>query len=256
MSSARRVPRRHRVPGVLLAGLASAILFVGCGGDEEPGVGPAATETSTATSTSADEPRAPDLASGLLPAEAFGPEATVIAVSPEQLRQGAGLAAESEDLQLTPESCRATVAGTQPDIDDFEDIAAQTATTGASTTVEMLLRGGPLEETVAQLADAAQRCPTAQISSPEFGQATVTFENLPVEDLGDGAALVRYTTSLAAPDGSQVSVPTLIGAVEDGDRLLLLLNIDAGQDPAAATDPAAFADLLEQAYEAQADALG
>ncbi|CCG04209.1 hypothetical protein [Blastococcus saxobsidens] len=252
MSSAYRLPWR------LLAGLASTVLLAGCGGDEEPGGSPAATSTSTATATStpADEPREPDLASGLLPAEAFGPEATVVAVSPEQLEQGAGLAAEAEELQITPESCRATVDGMQPDIYDFEDIAAQTATTGASSTVEMLMRGGPLEDTVAQLAEAAERCPTAQMTSPEIGQATVTFENLPVEDLGDGAALLRYTTSLSAPDGSQVSLPTLIGAVEDGDRLLLLVNIDAGQDPAAATDPAAFADLLEQAYEAQADALG
>ena len=36
----------------------------------------------------------------------------------------------------------------------------------------------------------------------------------------------------------------------------VLLAIDSGPDPAAATDPAAFADILERAYQAQADALG
>jgi hypothetical protein len=254
MSSAHRVPRRHRLPGVLLTGLASTVLLAGCGGSEESADEPAASDA--ASSSPAEETSEPDLASGLLPAGAFGPDATVIAVSPEQLRQGAGLAAAAEDLQISPESCRAAVDGTQPDIDDFDDLAAQSASTGASTTVEMLVRGGPTEDAVAQLADAAQRCPEAQITSPEIGQATVTFENLPVDDLGDGSALLRYTTTVSAPDGSSVSVPTLVGAVEDGNRLLLLLAIDTGQDPAGATDPAAFADLLRQAYETQADALG
>ncbi|WP_346619096.1 hypothetical protein [Blastococcus montanus] len=249
-----------RAPGrLLLAGLTATVVLTGCGGDDEPGGGTAAPTTPTAASSTAPsttEGGEPDLAAGLLPAEAFGPEATVVEVSPEQLEQGAGLAAEADELQISPESCRATVAGMQPDVDEFKDVAAQTATTGTSSTVEMLLRGGPLEGTVASLATAVERCPEAQVTSPEIGQAAIAFENFPVEDLGDGAALLRYTTSLSAPDGSQVSLPTLIGAVEDGDRLLLLVDIDTGGDPAAVTDPAAFADLLARAYEAQADALG
>lgn len=227
MPSASRVAGRRRLPGALLAGAASSVLLAGCGGDD-------ASERTAAASSSA---------------------ATVLAVSPEQLRQGAGIAAASDDLEITPESCRAAVDGTQPDIDDFADLAAQSATTGASSTVQMLLRDGPIGDSVAQLADAGERCPEAQISSPKFGSATIAFENLPVDDLGDRAALLRYTITLSAPDGSQVSVPTLIGAVEDGDRLLLLLTIDAGQSGAGATDPAAFADLLAQAHETQADAL-
>ena len=35
---------------------------------------------------------------------------------------------------------------------------------------------------MAQLADAAERCPEAQISSPEFGSASVVFEDVPVPD--------------------------------------------------------------------------
>jgi hypothetical protein len=89
----------------------------------------------------------------------------------------------------------------------------------------------------------------------------VVFESLPVGDLGDGSALLRYTTSLVMPDGRQATVPALIGAVQDGDRLLVLMNLDAGAaggagaTPAPPQDPAAFADLLERAYEAQAAAL-
>ncbi|MGY2082462.1 hypothetical protein [Blastococcus sp. SYSU DS0539] len=257
MSSASCVAGRRRLPGVLLAG-AATVALAGCGGDDASDRTVAASSSassSAAASSAAEGTEAPDLASGLLPATAFGPDATVVAVSPDQLRQGAGIAAAAEDLQITPESCRAAVDGTQPDLDDFDDLAAHSATTGASSTVEMLVRGGPTEDAVAQLAGAAERCPEAQVSSPQFGQATITFEDLPVDDLGDGSALLRYTTTLTGPGGSQVAVPTLIGAVEDGDRLLLLLTIDAGQTGVGATDPAAFADLLAQAYETQADAL-
>ncbi|MGO8609989.1 hypothetical protein ACC848_44340, partial [Rhizobium johnstonii] len=78
--------------------------------------------------------------------------------------------------------------GTQPDLKDFDDVAAVSATVGTTVTVEMLVRGGPIEGSVAQLADAPERCPEAQISSPDIGEATVLFEDVPVADLGDGAA--------------------------------------------------------------------
>ena len=245
---------RRRLPR-LSAGLAAAVLLVGCGGgDSEEG---ASSSAATSSAEESAEPAESDLAQGLLPAEAFGPDATVVAVSPEQLESGAGLVA-GQDVEIQPESCRASVESTQPDLSAFEDVAAQSASAGPVATVEMLLRGGPIEDVTALLGEAAERCPEAAISSPEFGQATLTFENLPVEDLGDGAALARLTTAIAAPDGTQVSVPTLIGMVEDGDRLVVLVSVvvDPTQGEAAGTDPAEFAALLAQAYETQADALG
>ncbi|TFV62681.1 UNVERIFIED_ORG: hypothetical protein E4P37_16585 [Bacillus sp. AZ43] len=240
--------------------LAAAVVVLGaCGGgsgDEEA----AATSEPPSSATESE----PDLASGLLPAEAFGADASVVAVTAEQLQQGAGLAAAgAEGLQISPEECAAAVEGAQPTFDDFDDVAAQSATTGSGTTVEVLVRGGPTEGTVDALGAAAERCPQAQVTSPEVGQATITFETLPVDDLGDGAAMLRYTTVVALPDGSQVSVPAVIGAVEDGDRLLVLMNLETSSlgtgdpgAPATPLDPAAFADLLAQAYETQADALG
>jgi hypothetical protein len=236
------------------------MLLTACGGGDSSETAATSSSAGESSSPAAGE-SLPDLASGLLPAEAFGPEAGVVAISPEQLSQAAGLAAGAEDIQITPEECSAAVAGAQPEFDDFDDVAAQAATIGSSATVEVLVRGGPIEDAVDQLAAAAERCPTAQIASPEIGQATVTFESLPVEDLGDGSAMLRYTTVVSAPDGTQVSVPALIGAVQDGDRLLILMNVDtgaaggAGATPAAPQDPAAFGDLLGQAYEAQAEAL-
>jgi hypothetical protein len=257
-----RTPARRGRSGLLVAALTSTVLLTACGGGDDGD--PAASSSSASASESSPAPGEdlPDLASGLLPAAAFGPEAAVVAISPQQLSQAAGLAAGAEDIQITPKECSAAVAGTQPEFDDFDDVAAQAATIGSAATVEVLVRGGPIEDAVDQLAAAAERCPSAQISSPDIGQATVTFESLPVDDLGDGSAMLRYTTVVSAPDGTQVSVPALIGAVQDGDRLLILMNLDTGAaggtgaaTPAPPQDPAAFGDLLAQAYEAQAEAL-
>jgi hypothetical protein len=247
--------RRRRA--VLTGGLAAAALLTACAGDE----GENASAGSSATSSSAEEAAAPDLASGLLPAEAFGPQASVVAITPDQLQQGNSIAAAgAEGLQITPEACATAVKGAQPSFDAFDDVAAESATIGTAATVEVLVRGGPTKDAVDQLAAAAERCPQAQLTSPQIGQATITFEALPVDDLGDGAALLRYTTVVSLPDGNQVTIPALIGAVEDGDRLLVLMSLDAGgaapgTAPAAPQDPAAFADLLARAYDAQAAAL-
>jgi hypothetical protein len=249
--------RRSR--GVLTAGLVSAALLTACAGGDESA--DAAAGSSSPESSEAQETPAPDLAAGLLPAAAFGPEAAVVAITLEQLEQGAGaVAAGAEGVQITPEACAAAVEGTQPSFEDFGDVAAESATIGSATTVEVLVRGGPTKDAVEQLADAAQRCPQAQITSPQIGTATVTFEALPVDDLGDGAAMLRYTTTVSLPDGTQATVPALIGAVQDSDRLLVLMSLDAGAatpggTSAAPQDPAAFADLLGQAHEAQAEAL-
>jgi hypothetical protein len=248
--------RPFRLRGLLAAGLLSTAVLTGCGGDDADDEPRADPDAKSAEASAKPEPEA-DLASGLLGADAFGPTAVVTALSPEQLEQGAALSGDLDDVQVTPPECDAAVQGTQPDLDDFDDVAAVSAAEDTTVVVEMLIRGGPVEGTVAQLASAAERCPQVQVSSPQTGDATVTFEQLPVPDLGDGAAALRFTTVVALPDGTQVSVPALLGAVEDGDRLVVLTSL--APDPTAAAVPldvAAFTSLLEQAYETQADALG
>ena len=248
--------RPFRLRGLLAAGLLSTAVLTGCGGDDGDDEPRADSGDKAAQSSAKEEPEA-DLASGLLGDEDFGPDAVVTALSPEQLEEGAALTGDLDDVQVTPPECNAAVAGTQPDLDDFDDVAAVSAAEGTTVVVEMLIRGGPVEGTVDQLADAAVRCPQAQVSSPETGDATVTFEQLPVPDLGDGSAALRFTTVVALPDGTQVTVPALLGAVEDGDRLVVLtsLAVDPTGAAAAPLDAAAFTTLLEQAYEKQADAL-
>jgi hypothetical protein len=240
------------------AALVPLIALAGCGGDDLPD--PAAA-SSSATETSEAEPTpAPDLASGLLPADAFGPEASVVAVSREQLQQRAALAlAQAEGVQVTPEECAVAVAGTQLDFDDFEDVAAQTATVRTANVVEVLLRDGPVEEMFDQLAGAAERCPSAQVTAPGVGQSSIEFWSPPTADLGDGSTLLGMYTEATLPDGTQAIANVFIGAVMDGDRLLLMINVDAstglGAWGVAPDDPDVFNDILEGAYEAQADAL-
>lgn len=247
----------RRPAGVLASGLVGAVLLGACTGDD---AGSSASSSSTAPSDAGSSPSASeddgtgrgDLAEGLLPAEAFGDAATVIPLSRDQLEQGAGLAADPASLTITPEACAAAVEGTQPQIEDYDEVAALSATAGARTTVEVLLQGAATAGAVDALADAAASCPEARISSPELGEATVTFVPLEVPGLGDGAAAVRYTTTLTQ-GGQEVSIPTLIGLVQDGDRVITLLTIATdGSQP----DAAAFASLLEQAFEVQAEALG
>jgi hypothetical protein len=222
----------------------------GGGGSDE------AADSSSPSSSSAAETSPPDLASGLLTADAFPADATVVAVSLEQLRAGAGLGAMGKDLTVTPEECAPAVQGAQPDLEAFDDVTGLSATSPTGATVEILLRGGPTSGAVDLLAAAIERCPEAQISSPQIGTATVTFEQVPVPDLGDGAIALQFTTAVTMPDGTQTTVPALVGVFEDGDRLGLLTSLPVGQSATpAAPDPTAFADLLEQAYETQADAL-
>ena len=252
MPSSRAV--RRPGPALLVAGVSCAVALTACAGDEQAAEGAAESSSPAPASTSSAAPadETSDLAAGLLPAEAFGEEATVVPLTREQLRQGAGLAADPESLDISPESCAAAVSGTQPQIDDYEDVAAVSATVGATTTVEVILAGKATTGSVGQLAEAAESCPEARISSPELGEATVTFETLDVPDLGDGVAAVRYTTTLTQ-GGQEVSVPALVGLVEDGDRVVTLLTIATdGSSP----DAAAFTSLLEQAFEVQAEELG
>ena len=251
MSTAFRRPFRA-------AALVPLIALAACGGDDAPDQ--AAASSSAAETSEAEEAPEPDLASGLLPADAFGAEATVVAVTAEQLQQGALLAqANADDVQVTPKDCSAAVAGAQPDFSDFDDVAAEAATIGTQSVVEVLVRGGPVQDVFEQLAGAAERCPSAQVTAPQIGQAQLTFENLPVADLGDGATLVRNTVALSLPDGTEATVPTLIAAALDGDRLLMLITVDAGAAaggaPSAPHSPDAFGALLEQAFEVQAAAL-
>jgi hypothetical protein len=248
--------RTRRLARAVLGATVGLTLLAGCGGSGSDESADTPTTTSASSSSAAETSQA-DLASGLLTQEQFGADATVVPITRDQLEAGAGLSAMGEDLEVTPEECAPAVQSTQPDLDAFDDIAAVTATSGGVVTVEVLLRGGPTQGVTDLLANAVEACPQAQVSSPEIGTATVTFEPLPAENIGDGGVALRYTTVVDLPDGSQVTVPALLGVFEDGDRLGIVTTLSDPTSPGApAPDPAAFSALLQQAYQVQADALG
>jgi hypothetical protein len=188
----------------------------------------------------------------LLPAEAFGPGAQVTPITEQQLEQSAAAGASTEGLQVTPPECDQAVQGTQPSFDEYDDVAAQVAVVGTTTTVQALASGGPAEDAVAGFDDQLGACRSVQLTSPEVGTVTVTFDEIDVPDLGDGSAGISSTTTATGPDGQQVTVPALVGAVQDGERVVVLVTTDTG---GGRLDPTAFTGLLQEAYDTQAQAL-
>ena len=250
---------------LLAAGAATVLLLAGCGGDVAGTASPASGEASSfpssfpSSSSSSSSSSAPapssapsgadqDLAAGLLPAASFAPGGQVVPVTQEQLEQGAAANEQaSAGSVVTPEACAAAVTSTQVDVADFEAVAAQAASSGTAATVELLLSGGPVAGSVDRLRTTVTACPSATVSSPQIGQATVDFTLVEAAPLGDASVVVSYTTGVAG-----TSVPTLLGLVEDGERLLTMVLTDAG---GGAVDPAAFVALVQQAFQYQADQL-
>ncbi|MEX5720005.1 hypothetical protein [Geodermatophilus maliterrae] len=254
---------RRRPVLAAAAGLLAAPLLAACGGDDVGGTAsPASTSSAAASSAAAESSASPagasasggtDLAPGLLPAEAFGAGAQVTPLTEQQLAQGAALAGGSvEGLEVSPPECADVVQGTQPSFDEYEDVAAQVAVLGTTTTVQALVGGGPAADALSTFEPPRDGCTSVQVTSPEIGTAIVDYAELDVPDLGDGSAGASVTTTVTGPDGQPLSVPALVGVVQDGERALVLLSTDTqGGTP----DPAAFADLLQQAFDAQAAAL-
>ena len=249
---------RRRPLEVLTATVLGAATIAGCS-SEVAGRASASDPSGAAGSPSASGSTGAlddvaDLSAGLLPAEAFGPGAQVTPITADQVAQQQsrlGALGGLTDLTISPESCAPAVASIQPGLDDLDGLGAQTVTSGTGATVEILAEGAGISDGVEQLGATAQTCPQATITASEIGTATVTFTALEVPELGSGSAGLTMTLSLTGPDGQPVTVPLLLGMAADGDRLVSL----TATDPTGASDPAAFAALLQQAYQHQADAL-
>ena len=255
----RTAPRLHRrTVGLLSAGLLGAATLAGCGSEVSGTASPVASVTSAAAPTSATASAAPeDLSAGLLPADAFGPDTQVTPITGEQLlaqqgQLGGGLGSLGR-LTVTPQECAPAVEGIQPGLQDVTGLAAQTAQTASTAVAEVLVAGpavaGSLDDIDRSLAD----CPQATITAPQIGTATVTFSPLEVPDLGDGSAALTMSLSLTGPGGQPLTVPVQLGMALDGDRLVSLTVTDP--TGGGSQDPAAFAQLLKQAYDHQHDAL-
>lgn len=249
--STRRCSRRL---ATALVGLGALAVLAGCA-DSPGGTASAPTSSapaSTGSSSGGDgaESTAPtpteDLTAALLPAEAFGPDATVVTVSVEQLSSAStGLPAGAS---ITPETCAQDVGGTQLSVEDFGSIVAQTATTPVGVTVQVLAESDQLDGTTPRFDELLARCPQVTVTAPDGSTATIDFTALDVPALGDTSEGVTYTTAVRGTDGTNLTVPTLLAVATDGNRMLYLQQTGTNTAP---LDQAAFTTLLEKAFDTQ-----
>lgn len=245
----RNSSRRRRLTA-LLAAAGAAVLVSACA--EQPASGEAGASTSSSAPASPTEERASveELTEALLPAEAFGPGAQVTTVNVQQLATNPG--AISPESTIDPQTCTEGVGGTQPAFTPEDGtIVAQTAVTETGGTVEVLVDAESIDDLTPQLADLVAQCPRVTVDAPDGSTATIDFAALDVPDLGDSTEAVTAHLALTAPDGTNLSLTSLLAVAVDGDRLLFLQQSGPTSTP---PDPAAFTALFEDAFEAQHDA--
>jgi hypothetical protein len=244
-----RSPRARRTT-LLATGLVAGAVLAGCSSDADVREAAATGSPSPSAEAAAATSAGPDLAAGLLPAEAFGADARVIPVSGEELSHGAlaGMGSPA-DVEVGPEACAAVLQALpvqQPPAAD--DVAAQVAVRGTTYTAELLAVAGPAADLVGRVPELVGQCPQVTVSAPEHGSATVDLATFDVPDLGDAAVGVSVGVTATEPGGAQRTVAGLVGLVRDGDRVVALAT---GDREGAEADRAAFTALLEQAYETQ-----
>jgi hypothetical protein len=243
-------PSRSRRLTGLLAAAGATVLLSACA--EEPASGEAGASSSSSAPASPTEDRATneELTAALLPAEAFGPGAQVTTVNIQQLATNPG--AISPEAAIDPDTCTDGVGGTQPAFTPEDGtIVAQSALTETGATVEILIDAEDIEGLTPKLADLVAQCPRVTVDAPDGSTATIDYAALDVPDVGDSSEAVTANLALTAPDGTNLTLTSLLAVAVDGDRLLFLQQVGPTSTP---PDPAAFSTLFEDAFQAQDDA--
>jgi hypothetical protein len=246
--------RCRRSAAFLGAGLVAGAVLTGCGAPQTPTAPAAATgpaETFAAATGSAAPTAGSDLAAGLLPAEAFGAGATVTRL-PLDLLSNDGHGWLDEET-VTPPECRTALDQLTSQFSGVKAAAGQVARADGVRTFEVLAVPNASVNAVEQFKAVVGACGSASFSEnhgeENHGDAKLSIDAL--KGLPDGMAGVSVTFSGTYPDGSW-SATTVAGVAQDGDRVLALAQMS---HDGTVLDPAAFAGLLQQAYEVQADAL-
>jgi hypothetical protein len=258
-----------RARRVAVAVLAAGMTTAGCAGTGDDGAAPGAVSPAAATGPAAAEEAvtgavtegmatSADLRDRLLPAAAFGEEATVLSLGLEQL--GSGLAGMvpgglPEDATVEPPLCGTALAGLPgagPDGTGGGDgdgstpaIAAQVAVGGQAGALQVLAESPRIEGAQLPVGQLLAACSTVTVTGADGSVSTIELADLPVPDLGDASAGLQVTVT----SGDQ-AVSGLVGVVVDGPRGLLLAQ--GGGPGAPAPDPGAFTALLTDASEAAA----
>lgn len=292
MAATRRLRVRVRMTGAALA--AGALLTAGCAGTS--GLSPAAATGESSAPASGSPAESPaessspgpsatpspapgteepapegstsdDLRDRLLPASAFGADATVIGITLDQLgaagpgwggwggwgghwgHDGDGVHDDwADEVTVEPEGCGAALEALEGLDDEAGDLtwAAQAARTPQAQTVQVLAESPQIAELQLPVDQLLAECGTVTATGPWGWSATVEATPLDVPELGQQSAGVQVTVDWAGRE----SVSVLVGVVVDGSRGLLLAQ-GAAPD-AAAPDPAAFTALLTEAAETAA----
>ena len=243
--------RARRSAGLLVVGLAAGALLTGCGGGRIRTAPAAATHPATAAPAADTQ----DLAAGLLPAQAFGDDATTMPVPLDRLGAMAPMGAPPAGVDVQPPGCLAAVQAVLPELAAVHDAAAQVARSAGTVSAEALAVPGPDADVVGTVRQLTTACAAVDVTAADHGSAHLTVTAVPVPPeagLPDRTAVVALTATATGADGRAWSGTALAGVVEDGDRVLALAQMaPQGGQPGSAS----FTDLLSQAYRTQADAL-
>ena len=258
-------PSKRRLLPTALAGLAVLAAATGCAdpatgnaaaspSSTEPGAESSSAGSSSAapsSSAAADElSTADELAAGLLPADAFGPEANVVTIDIRQVSTGAsgGL---PQGATVTPPECGEGLGATTVSPEDFGVAVAQSATAPDGVTVEVLAESEQVGDTAPRFDELVEQCPRITVDAPDGTSVTVDFAAFEVPAVGDTSDGLRFTTAVSAPDGTQLTVPSLLAVATEGQRMVFLQRTGADSTP---LDEAAFTGLFEQAVQTAQDA--
>jgi hypothetical protein len=237
-----RTSVRRSVCGAVL--VAGAVALSACG--DQPTT---AAPVSEAAATSGAVPTTDELDDALLPAAAFGADATVVGLSLEQLGDLPELAGLPEGTTVEPALCGAALAmlpGAAGDRSaELPTLVGQGAFTADVRTVEVLADGPAVDGLELPVDQLLAGCSTVTVTGADGAVTTVDLAALDLPDLGETTVGLQVTVTSAGR-----TLPALVGVVTEGSRAVLLAQLGDG---GAAPDPAAFGALLAEAADTAID---
>ncbi|MGY1794367.1 hypothetical protein ACI796_10310 [Geodermatophilus sp. SYSU D00525] len=268
--------RRTACAAVLACG---AALLAACGGTgeqvAEPGdVSPAAATEEAPDPTPAEDPATPeetpasgDLGDRLLPAEAFGPDASVVRLDGDDRdgwhggRGWGGWRDHDDDdaddgehdglpdgVSVEPAACADVLEALPEPADDAADpvVAAQVARSDDVRTYQVVAESPELAGLTLPVDELLGACSSVTVSTPWGLDATVRLARLDLPAVGGESAGLQVTV-----EGWGDTATKLVGVAVEGSRGLLLAQSAGPGD--TAPDAAAFADLFGDAGAAAFD---
>ena len=246
--TARELPARpgrgsRRLGAVLVAG---TVVLGACGGQPDAAA-PAAVSEAAATDSAGTTPD--ELADALLPAPAFGADATVVGLTLDQLGDLPALGGLPDGATVDPPLCGAALAmlpggggSGAGSADGLPTLVARGAFTDELRTLEVLADGPALDGLELPVDQLLGTCSTVTLTAADGTATTASLSALDVPALGDAGTGLTVTVS-----GPQGTLEVLVGVVSAGTRAVLLVQTGAA---GAAPDAAGFTALLADAADA------